>query len=74
MEEGFWNIWVWHEPEHEGLFALFHENIGDLEPGSAWLGLVVPLLSVPQVTHYIIDGFIWKVRDDRYNWRKAVLG
>ncbi|MFZ5628378.1 MAG: hypothetical protein ACOY5B_04560 [Spirochaetota bacterium] len=73
IEEGFWNVWVWHENEHAGLFTLFHDYLGDLETGSPWLGLVVPLLSVPQVTHYVIDGFIWKVRDDRYGWRKVVL-
>lgn len=25
-------------------------------------GLLVPLLAVPQVTHYVLDGFIWKRR------------
>jgi hypothetical protein len=24
---------------------------------------VVPLLSLPQITHYVLDGFIWKVSD-----------
>ena len=73
IEEGFWDVWVWHEPEHAAFFSIFHDTLGDLDNGSPWLRLVVPLLSVPQVTHYIIDGFIWKVRNDRYGWRKAVL-
>ncbi len=73
IEEGFWNVWVWHEPEHAGFFGIFHATLGDLDASSPWLRLLVPLLSVPQVTHYIIDGFIWKLRHDRYGWRHAVL-
>jgi hypothetical protein len=73
IEQGFWNVWVWNEPEHAVLFSIFHNTLGDLDAGSPWLRLVVPLLSVPQVTHYIIDGFIWKVSNDRYGWRKTVL-
>jgi hypothetical protein len=26
------------------------------------LGIIVPLLALPQITHYIIDGFIWKIK------------
>jgi len=22
----------------------------------------VPLLALPQITHYVIDGFIWKIK------------
>ena len=34
-------------------------------------GVLVPLLAVPQITHYILDGFIWKRRGSpefRRNW------
>lgn len=73
MEEGFWNVWVWHEPEHAAFFRPFHDILGDLDAGSPWLKLLVPLLSVPQITHYVIDGFIWKIRSDRYGWRDLTL-
>ena len=55
VEEMLWDRGVWHE--REWLF------------GSAWyLGrielLLVPLLAVPQLTHYILDGFIWRRRSN----------
>lgn len=73
FEEGFWNIWVWHDREHAGLFTAFHATLGELNSGSPWLKIIVPLLSVPQITHYVIDGFIWKVRKDKYAWRDITL-
>ncbi|MDM4018802.1 hypothetical protein [Roseiconus lacunae] len=53
VEELVWDRGVWHE--REWLF------------GSAWnfegLETVIPpLLAVPQVTHYVLDGFIWRRR------------
>ena len=51
FEELLWDVGLWHE--HSWLF------------GPAWdLGNVefflVPLLAVPQITHYVLDGFIWR--------------
>ena len=51
LEELFWDCGLWHE--RSWLF------------GSAWQldgaeVFLVPLLAVPQITHYILDGFIWK--------------
>lgn len=50
-EELFWDRGVWHE--RAWLF------------GSAWdIGMLkvvlVPLLALPQLTHYVLDGFIWR--------------
>lgn len=73
FEEGLWNIGVWHDKEHAGLFTLFHATLGDIEATSPWLKIIVPLLSVPQITHYVIDGFIWKMRKDQYAWRDITL-
>lgn len=53
IEELFWNRGVWHEKQW--LFG------GDWD----WTGLkmwLVPLLAVPQLTHYVLDGFIWRRR------------
>jgi len=51
LEELFWDRGVWHD--RAWLF------------GSSWdIGmlklLLVPLLAVPQLTHYVLDGFIWR--------------
>ena len=51
VEELFWNRGVWHERTW-----LFGENWD----WSEWKVYLVPLLAVPQLTHYILDGFIWR--------------
>jgi hypothetical protein len=56
VEEGLWDVMVWKE--HSQVFGGLSGP--DLSP--AVLSIVVPLLSLPQVTHYILDGFIWKRR------------
>ncbi len=59
VEELFWNRGVWHER-----VWLFGGN-WDLE---SWKMFLVPLLVVPQLTHYVLDGFIWK-RKSSNNFR-----
>ncbi len=53
-EEMFWDRAIWHE--RSWLFGEgWRVDVG------AWL---VPLLAVPQLTHYILDGYIWKRRQN----------
>lgn len=59
VEELFWNRGVWQEKQW-----LF---------GAAWdwqnlKMYLVPLLAVPQLTHYVLDGFIWR-RKSNANFR-----
>jgi hypothetical protein len=53
VEELFWNRGVWHDRNW-----LFGGNWDWTE----WKVYIVPLLAVPQLTHYILDGFIWRRR------------
>lgn len=55
-EELLWDRGVWHE--RPGLFGASWESSTVRD----WL---VPLLGVPQLTHYILDGFLWKRRSNR---------
>jgi hypothetical protein len=59
VEEGFWDRWVWHE--RPGFFSWF-ESLPGSDAGG-WLVWLVPLLSLPQTTHYVLDGFIWRRKD-----------
>ena len=34
----------------------------DISPGPEALALIVPLLALPQATHYVLDGWIWRTR------------
>lgn len=48
-EEYLWEILVWNEQ-----FSVHNFDF------SNWQFLLVPFLTVPQFTHYLLDGFIWK--------------
>ena len=50
-EEILWHRSVWHE--REWLFGAGW-NFED------WKMYFVPLLALPQITHYVLDGFIWR--------------
>ena len=51
VEELLWNRGVWHE--RNWMF-------GGNWDWTDWKVYLVPLLTVPQLTHYILDGFIWR--------------
>jgi hypothetical protein len=56
VEEGVWDGLVWRE--HATVFGWFQHLPQVSSPGIlAW---VVPLLALPQATHYVLDGFIWR--------------
>lgn len=55
VEELFWHRGVWHEKQW-----LFGNDWN-------WQNLkvyIVPLLAVPQLTHYVLDGFIWRKKSN----------
>lgn len=49
LEELFWEVFIWHE-HIPFAFAV----------SPFWVQFLVPLLVVPQLTHYLLDGFIWR--------------
>lgn len=49
FEEFLWEVLVWNE--HFSLDFHISENV---------LQFLVPMLVVPQLSHYLLDGFIWK--------------
>ncbi len=57
LEEGFWNALVWHEPKKlfGGLKAM------QIALSKEALNIIVPLLALPQITHYVVDGFVWRL-------------
>ncbi len=65
LEEWGWDRLVWHD--HPVLFP------GPaLEPGALALVLLVPLFALPQATHYVLDGFIWRMRPENAAAARAV--
>ena len=67
VEEGLWDMAVWKE--HRNIFG---SQFGNIDISEKLLSFIVPLLALPQITHYILDGFIWKVRQDEFKWSSEV--
>ncbi|RYY67028.1 MAG: hypothetical protein EOO13_15050 [Chitinophagaceae bacterium] len=64
MEEFLWDIFVWDE--HRSVFG--GNYFSNFSLHKEWMSILVPLLTLPQLTHYILDGFIWKIRKDEIKW------
>lgn len=56
LEELLWDQLVWHDRPW-----LFGDGAG---LDGSWHMYLVPLLALPQATHYLLDGFIWKRREN----------
>lgn len=68
LEEGLWDGLVWRE--HLALFPGF--QLLPHAESLTTLSLLVPFLSVPQMTHYVIDGVIWRLRTHP-EWRTTLF-
>lgn len=58
IEEGLWDVFIWKEHPKVFLFSEYfswHVELKELKQ------LIVPLLVVPQLVHYLLDAFVWKV-------------
>lgn len=56
IEEGMWAGFVWREHLEIFTWSIPLPAVSD----HAGLSLIVPLLTLPQATHYLLDGYIWK--------------
>ena len=68
-EEYFWDLFV--NKENGDFFASFLPYF-ETVPALHWQVLATAVLSVPQITHYIVDGFIWK-SNEKNPYLKEVL-
>lgn len=61
-EETFWDVFVWKD--HPDIFPFFTQQAPLESP--VLLSIIVPLLVLPQLTHYVLDGFIWRFSKDKH--------
>jgi len=67
FEEGIWDWFVWQE--HADIFGSFH-----VAASATVLMIFVPLLTMPQVTHYVLDAYIWRVNKKGKEEVRTVIG
>jgi hypothetical protein len=60
FEELFWDIFVWND--HPEVFPALNTFLSPGQP--VVMSIIVSLLVLPQVTHYVLDGFIWRFSRD----------
>lgn len=69
IEEFFWDGLIWRE--HATLFMLSDSFPAITDANTlVWL---VPLLALPQATHYILDAFIWRFQTDGTDWKDILF-
>ena len=69
LEEGLWDSLVWQE---YGQFFI-HNQIFTPVQDSQFLMWLVPLLTLPQVTHYVLDAFIWRLQTPDTSWKQILF-
>ncbi len=69
VEEGFWDGFIWRE--HGTLFGF--SNVMPAIADSHTLVWLVPLLALPQATHYILDAFIWRMTTENTPWKRFLF-
>ncbi|MBS1721825.1 MAG: hypothetical protein JSS66_02335 [Armatimonadetes bacterium] len=67
FEEAIWDWLVWQE--HADIFGHWTFQVS-----ATALAILVPLLTMPQVTHYVLDAFIWRVNKKGKEEVRAVIG
>ncbi|WP_051304494.1 hypothetical protein [Chitinilyticum litopenaei] len=70
MEEALWDRLVWRD--HPDLFGMLNLWLRPAAEGMlVWL---VPLLALPQLTHYLLDAVIWRLNRPGTPWAAVLLG
>lgn len=69
LEEGLWAGFIWRD--HLEAFGVL-KGLPEITAKDT-LSWIVPLLTLPQATHYVLDGFIWKMKDSEANWQKVLF-
>ena len=64
IEEGLWDNLIWSEHPQLFSFLKFLPNLSN----HYLAHILVPLLTLPQITHYILDGFIWRNKNKSTIW------
>ena len=68
-EEGVWDVLVWKEHS-----ALYFGAAMDWAPTGALAALLIPLLALPQATHYLLDAWLWRFDGSNPGLRERILG
>lgn len=69
FEEWLWDGLVWLD--HPQLFPQLLPP--SVLPGETLLAWLVPLLALPQITHYLLDAYIWRMNVPNTPWKSILF-
>ena len=69
FEEGIWDGLIWRE--RFGMFGAF--NLLPSVESTQTLVWLVPLLALPQATHYLLDAYIWRLHRKDTDWKRILF-
>lgn len=69
FEENLWDGLIWRE---HGAVLMFADALPAIRSEQTLIWLV-PLLAMPQITHYVLDAFIWRMKPGSTNWSKILF-
>lgn len=69
FEEAVWDGFIWRE--HGSLF--FVSNYLPVIKDHATLSWIIPLLTLPQLTHYLLDAYIWRMQTQGTQWKEILF-
>jgi len=70
FEEYFWDMLV--NLERTEIFETISPYWINIENSPVLIALCTAILTLPQVTHYVLDGFIWKFNNTNPNLKKII--
>lgn len=69
FEESLWDGLIWRE--HGGVLFLA-DALAEIQSEQTLVWLV-PLLAMPQITHYLLDAYIWRMQQPDTNWKEILF-
>jgi hypothetical protein len=69
VEESLWDGMIWRE---HGSVLFIANALAEVQSEQTLVWLV-PLLAMPQVTHYILDAYIWRMKQPDTNWKDIMF-
>ena len=75
VEDVLWDVFVWQDYVPRLWDRYFYTVEGELpELDAFWTSVATAALSVPQIVHYILDGYIWRFDGSNLGLREYLLG
>jgi hypothetical protein len=71
LEEYFWDLLV--NREKQAFFELMFDYSMEYIENNNFQAFAIGVLALPQVVHYVLDGFIWKMNNNNTRLKEIMF-